>query len=118
MKRLPTTLDKLKDVSAKLEQDAALLRKRRDQLARQQHRLERAAHAEALRRAGLVVETLGIPLDDPGYLEVLLKCGLETYPSPEGPTDVCQPPPRHLLADDFPMSTTPSVPLDDGKERG
>ena len=79
MTRLPTSLEKLTAIQSKLDQEAALLRKRRDQLARQQARLEKAAHNEALRNAGAVVQKLGIALDDLDTLELILTCGLEIY---------------------------------------
>lgn len=115
MKRLPTTLDKLKVVADKLEQHAALLRKQRERLARQQQRLERTAHDEALRQAGRVVESLGIPLDDLGTLEALLKVGLETDPrGKNGDVSVERSTP-HRHAENLTMSTTPNVPFAEGQ---
>jgi hypothetical protein len=106
MKRLPTTMDKLQTIAQKLEQDALALRKRREQLARQQQRLLKQAHDEALRLAGAVVEKLGIALDDLGYLETVLKCGLERDLQGEEFTESVVQSEPHQLTGNCPMSNT------------
>jgi hypothetical protein len=106
MKRLPTTTDKLQSLAERLEHQAALLRKQRDQVARQQQRLEKKVHDEALRQAGAVVEKMGIPLDDLGYLETILKCGLErALQGEEFEGSVVHSAPNQLT-ENFPMSST------------
>ena len=102
MKRLPTSLEKLHTVQGKLEQQAELLRKRRDQLARQQQRLLRQQREEAQRAVGALVESLGISLADLKALETFLTWALESYPHQ-----------HYITLCDFPMSNTSNGAFDD-----
>jgi hypothetical protein len=96
MRRLPTNLTKLSDLEKRMAEEAEALAKKRAVLGRQRERLEKQARQERYIAVGTLVEQLGLPINDLGALEQILK----TFA-----------PGNQLLPPKQPMSNTSNVPF-------
>jgi hypothetical protein len=73
MKRLPTTLEKLSVLEKRMAEDAALLARQRNAIARQREKMERKVQEARWMAVGQLVEQMGLPVDDLSMLKQMLQ---------------------------------------------